>query len=452
MQQRLSRILIVEDNELWSESFKQWVGDHYNAKVAFNSSDALELCENFEPDLVVLDLGLPQISDGLGLLDDLIKRGEDYQIIVVTSFEEHRYALEAQRRGAYSYFSKGDENLEEALPNLIQQALKMQQLERENKALRSKLEQNIRFDDIVAVSKQMQQILSTIETVKNSVEPVLITGESGVGKEVIARHIYKQNSRLNENFVAINCGALPPNLLESELFGYEKGAFTGAAKTTRGKIELANNGTLFLDEIGDMPLELQVKLLRILESKRFFRLGGEKEISVTFRLISATNQPLAELIKQNKFREDLFYRVNVIPIHIPPLRERPDDIPAMIDYFAEKFCRENEITEPKFTNRVIAFLSHLPWEGNSRELENTVKRLILINPQQIDIEDLPPDILEETDNFLDKALANELTLEEISKIYVKMVLEQKKGNKKDACKLLNINYRTLMNKLGEKSV
>jgi len=448
MAQYTNKVLIVEDNELWSESFKEWIHDLYNIKVAFNSSDALALCESFDPDLIILDLGLPQISDGLGLLDDLIKRGQDYQIIVVTSFEEHRYALEAQRRGAYSYFSKGDENLEEALPSLIQQALKMQQLERENKVLRSKLEQNIRFDDIVSISKQMQSILATIETVKNSVEPVLITGESGVGKEVIARHIFKQSSRLNESFVAINCGALPPNLLESELFGYEKGAFTGAQKTTRGKFELAHNGTLFLDEIGDMPLELQVKLLRILETKRFFRLGGEKEITINFRLISATNQPLAELIKANKFREDLFYRLNVIPLHIPPLRERPDDIPAMIEHFTEKFCRENDIPKPKFINRVIAFLSHLPWEGNSRELENTIKRLILTNPQQIDIENLPPDILEETDNFLDKALANELTLEEISKIYVKMVLEQKKGNKKEACKLLDINYRTLMGKLG----
>lgn len=448
MAQYTNKVLIVEDNELWSESFKEWIHNLYDIRVAFNSSDALTLCESFEPDLIILDLGLPQISDGLGLLDDLIKRGQDYQIIVVTSFEEHRYALEAQRRGAYSYFSKGDENLEEALPSLIQQALKMQQLERENKVLRSKLEQNIRFDDIVAISKQMQAILSTIETIKNSVEPVLITGESGVGKEVIARHIFKQSTRLNESFVAINCGALPPNLLESELFGYEKGAFTGAQKTTRGKFELAHNGTLFLDEIGDMPLELQVKLLRILETKRFFRLGGEKEITINFRLISATNQPLSELIKSNKFREDLFYRLNVIPLHIPPLRERPDDIPAMIEHFTEKFCRENDIPKPKFINRVIAFLSHLPWEGNSRELENTVKRLILTNPQQIDIENLPPDVLEETDNFLDKALANELTLEEISKIYVKMVLEQKKGNKKEACKLLDINYRTLMGKLG----
>ena len=444
----MNKILIVEDNELWSDSFRQWIGDNYLIKVATNKEDALRNCEALDPDLIIMDLGLPQITDGLSLLDELVKRGQDYQIIVVTSYKEHQYALEAQRRGAYSYFSKADESLEEELPHLVKQAVTMQKLERENKELRSKLAQNIRFDDLVAVSRQMQQILATIEQLKNSVEPVLITGESGVGKEVIARHIFKQSRRLNENFIAINCAALPPNLLESELFGYEQGAYTGAIRQTRGKIELANNGTLFLDEIGDMPMELQAKLLRILETKRFFRLGGEKEISVDFRLISATNQPLTEMIKENKFREDLYYRVNVMPIHIPALRERPDDIPAMIDYFTEKFCRENNLPKPKTTNRVIAFLSHLQWEGNARELENTIKRLILTNPQQIDIENLPPDVLESNNNFLDQALANELTLEEISKIYVKMVLELKKGNKKDACRLLNINYRTLMSKLG----
>lgn len=442
-----NKILIVEDNVIWSESFKKWIGEEYNIKLAFNKTEALELFDKFEPDLIVLDLGLPQIRDGFDLFDQLIRKGKDCQIIVVTSFKDHQYALEAQKRGAYSYFSKG-ENLEEELPYLVKQALKMQRLERENQELRTKLKQNIRFESIVAVSKQMQKILEIVENLKDSSEPVLITGESGVGKEVIARHIFEQGSRYKESFIAINCAALPANLLESELFGYEKGAFTGAVKTTRGKLELANNGTLFLDEIGDMPLELQAKLLRVLESKRFYRLGGEQEIEVNFRLVSATHHSLQEAIKAGMFREDLFYRVNVIPIHIPPLRERPDDIPALIDFFVNKFCAENNLPRPRFTSRVIAFLSHLRWEGNARELENVIKRLILTNQQMIDIKDLPPDILEESNNFLDKALANELSLEDVSKLYVKMVLDLKKGNKKEACKLLNINYRTLMKKLN----
>jgi DNA-binding NtrC family response regulator len=441
-----NKILIVEDNVIWGESYKKWIGNQYQTKIAFNKTEALEFCDLFEPDLIILDLGLPQIRDGFDLLDELINQGKDYQIIVVTSFKDHQYALEAQKKGAYSYFSKG-ENLEEELPYLIKQALKMQKLERENKELRSRLKESIHFDNIVAVSKQMQSILGLIENIKMSNEPVLITGESGAGKEVIANHIYEQGDRFKRNFVAINCAALPTNLLESELFGYEQGAFTGASKTTRGKLEIANNGTLFLDEIGDMPLELQAKLLRVLETKQFYRLGGEKEIEVDFRLISSTHQNLSESIKNSKFREDLFYRINVIPIHLPPLRDRPDDIPAMIDFFASKFCGENNIPKPKFTNRVVAFLSHLRWEGNARELENTIKRLIITNQKQIDIKDLPADILEQNEHFLDKALANELTLEEISKIYAKMVLDLKNGNKKEACKLLNVNYRTLMKKL-----
>ncbi len=442
-----NKILIVEDNVIWSESYKQWIGEQYNIKLAFNKTEALEFFESFLPDLVILDLGLPQIQDGLELLDEFVKRGHDSQIIVVTSYNEHEYALEAQKRGAYSYFSKG-ENLEEELPYLVKQALRMLQLERENKELRSKLKKNIQFEHIVAVSKNMQQILNLVEKIKDNSEPILISGESGVGKEVLARHIFNRSSQFRENFVAINCAALPANLLESELFGYEKGAFTGAVKTTRGKLELAHNGTLFLDEIGEMPLELQAKLLRVLETKRFFRLGGEKEIQVSFRLITATNRNLIELTKQKKFREDLLYRINVIPIHIPPLRERPDDIPALIDFIIEKFCRENGIPIPKITSRTIAFLSHLPWEGNVRELENTIKRIIITGSDYIDIKDLPADVIEASNNFLDRALANELSLEEVSKIYVKMVLDLKKGNKKEACKTLKINYRTLMKKLN----
>lgn len=440
------KILIIEDSVIWCESYRNWMGDQYDMKLAFNKTEALELFDLMFPDLIILDLGLPQIQDGLELLDRFVKKGHDCQIIVITSFKDHQYALEAQRRGAYSYFSKG-ENIEEELPNLVKQALRMLKLERENKELRSKLKENIHFDNIVAISQPMQKVLHLIEKVKGSSEPILITGESGVGKEIVARHIFQRSDHFKNNFVAINCAALPANLLESEMFGYEKGAFTGAVKSTRGKLELADQGMLFLDEIGDMPLQLQAKLLRVLEGGKFFRLGGEREIHVDFRLITATNKNLGERIQQNKFREDLFYRINVIPIQIPPLRERPDDIPALINFIMEKFCRENNLPVPKITSRAIAFLSHLRWEGNVRELENTVKRLIITGSEYIDLADLPPDVIEESNNLLDKALANELTLEEVSKLYVKMVLDLKKGNKKEACDLLNINFRTLVNKL-----
>ena len=441
------KILIIEDNTMWAESYRRWISEgQYDLKFAFNKTEASEFVGEFQPDLIILDLGLPQIEDGFLMLDELVKKGLDAKIIVVTSFKDYEYALEAQRRGAYSYFSK-NENIEEELPFLIKQALRMLKLERENNELRSRLEDNIHYDDIIAVSQSMQKILNLIDRIKDSNEPILISGESGVGKEVIAQHIFKQSQSHKSIFVALNCAALPANLLESEMFGYEKGAFTGAVKTTRGKLELANEGWIFLDEIGDMPLELQAKLLRVLEDKRFYRLGGEKEISSDFRLISATNKFLPELIEQKRFREDLYYRINVIPIHIPPLRERPDDIPALIHLITENFCNENNLTSPKITSRTVAFLSHMRWEGNVRELENLLKRLIITGSPNIDLADLPPDLIEQSDNFLDKALANELTLEEISHIYVRMVLDQKGGNKKEACKSLSINYRTLMGKL-----
>ena len=441
-----NKILIIEDNVAWAESYRRWIGDQFELKLTFNKTEALEAYKIFNPDLVILDLGLPQIQVGLSLLDEFIKKAQDTKIIVVTSFKEHEYALEAQRRGAHSYFSKG-ENIEEELPFLVKQAMKMLQLERENNDLRLQLKDKLHFDHIVAISRPMQNILALIEKIKESTEPIILTGESGVGKEVIARHIFDRSHVFKKQFIAINCAALPASLLESELFGYEKGAFTGAVKTTRGKLELANDGTFFLDEIGDLPLELQAKLLRVLENKKFYRLGSEKEISVNFRLITATNKNLSALIKEKKFREDLYYRINVFPIAIPPLRERPDDIPAMIDHINKKFCAENGLTTPQITSRTVAYLSHLRWDGNVRELENTIKRLIITGHSTIDLTDLPADIIEQSNNFMDKALANELTLEEISKIYVKMVLEQKQGNKKEACKLLNINYRTLMSKL-----
>ena len=442
-----NKILIIEDNVVWAENYRRWIGEPFELKLAFNKTEALTTIQDFLPDLIILDLGLPQIENGLELLDELVMKGMDAKIIVVTSFKDYEYALEAQRRGAYSYFSKG-ENIEEELPFLIKQALRMLKLERENNELRTKLKSNIHFDDIVAVSSSMQKILEFIERIKDNQEPILITGESGVGKEVIARHIFRINQSHQNRFLPLNCAALPANLLESELFGYEKGAFTGAIKTTRGKLELADKGLVFLDEIGEMPMELQAKLLRVLENKSFYRLGGEKEITSDFRLICATNKNLQNLIEQKKFREDLYYRINVIPIHLPPLRERPDDIPALIHHLVQDFCQENNLPVPQITNRTIAFLSHLRWEGNVRELENLLKRVIIGGPQHIDIADLPPDLIEQSDNFLDKALANELNLEEVSRIYSKMVLEQKNGNKKEACKLLNINYRTLMAKIN----
>ncbi len=441
-----SKILIVEDNLVWRESYKKWLGTSYKFEFATNAVDAVRLYEQFLPDLIILDLGLPNIENGLELLDNFISRGSDCQIIVITSSKDHKHALEAQKRGANSYFFKG-ENIKDELPLMVRRALRMQSLERENKNLKIQLEKTLHFDNIVAVSRQMQNILVLIEKVKNSNEPVLITGESGVGKEVIARHIHERSDCSANAFIAINCAAMPENLLENELFGHEKGAFTGATDLKKGKVELAENGTLFLDEIGELSITLQAKLLRLLQEKRFFRLGGSKELSVKFRLIAATNKNLSEEVIQKRFREDLFYRLNVIPIHIPPLRERPDDIPALVEYFVDKYCKENGLPGVRIDASLVAFLSRVDWQGNIRELENVIKRMLVMNQKQLTISDLPEDIRRSGNSFLYTALAENQTLDAMIKSYVNLVLTHFDGNKKKACEFLKINYRTLQSRI-----
>jgi len=441
-----NKILIVEDNLVWREKYKNWLGESY---IYVDSADAINAAITFDaqlPDLVILDLGLPEVEQGLELLDNIIAKSTDVEVIVITSSKDHEHALEAQKRGANSYFFKG-ENIKDELPFLVNRAIKMQALRRENKKLRQKLDRVFSFDNIIAVSKPMYNILSLIEKIKLSSESVLITGESGVGKEVIAQHIHSRNKKRNSPFIALNCAAMPENLLENELFGHEKGAFTGATDLKRGKIELASGGTLFLDEIGDMPSTLQAKLLRVLQEKNFYRLGGSKEIQISFRLITATNKILSEEVKNKNFREDLYYRLNVIPIHIPPLRERPDDIPALIDHIIHKYCTENHISIPRVDGKLVSHMSKLNWEGNIRQLENTLKRMLVLNHHSLTISDLPGELSKQGNSLFEDAFLQNQSLEDFSRRYVHLVLDHFDGNKKEACKFLNINYRTLQRKL-----
>ena len=443
-----NKILIVEDNLVWREKYKKWLGESY---IYVDSADAINAAKTFDaqlPNLVILDLGLPRVEQGFELLDNIIAKSTDVEVIVITSSKDHKHALEAQKRGANSYFFKG-ENIKDELPFLVGRALKMQALQRENKKLRQKLDRVFNFDNIIAISKPMYNILALIEKIKVSSESVLITGESGVGKEVIARHIHFRSKRLKSPFIALNCAAMPENLLENELFGHEKGAFTGATDLKQGKIELAAGGTLFLDEMGDMPITLQAKVLRVLQEKNFYRLGGSKEITINFRLITATNKELSEEVKNKNFREDLYYRLNVIPIHIPPLRERPDDIPALIDHIIHKYCTENHISVPRVDGNLISHLSRLNWEGNIRQLENTLKRMLVLNHKSLTLSDLPRELSKTGNSILEDAFLQNQSMEDLSKKYVHMVLNHFDGNKKEACKFLNINYRTLQRKLQD---
>jgi DNA-binding NtrC family response regulator len=443
-----NKILIVEDSLVWREKYKKWLGERYDY---VDSADALNAVKTFDmhlPDLVLLDLGLPEINQGLELLDNIMIKSTDVAVIVITSSKDHRHALESQERGAISYFFKG-ENIKDELPFLVSRALKMQALQRENKKLRQKLDRVFNFDNIIAVSKPMHNILALVEKIRTSNESVLITGESGVGKEVIARHLHNRSNRQKSPFIAINCAAMPETLLENELFGHERGAFTGATDLKLGKIELASRGTLFLDEIGDIPIALQAKLLRILQEKKFYRLGGTSEIKVNFRLIAATNKDLVNEVKAKRFREDLYYRLNVIPIHIPPLRERPDDIPALIDYFIQQYCIDNHLPVPRVDGALITYMSRCNWEGNIRQLENTLKRMLVLNHRSLTLTDLPGELNKNSSSFLQDALERNLSLEDVSKKYVLMVLQHFEGNKKEACKFLNINFRTLQRKIEE---
>ena len=441
-----NKILIVEDSLLWREKYKKWLGDEY---IFVDSADAINAAKTFDvqlPDLVILDLGLPEVEQGLELLDNMMVKSTDVEVIVITSSKDHAHALEAQRRGANAYFFKG-ENIREELPFLVRRALRMQELKRQNRRLRQRLDRVFNFENIVAVSKPMHNILALVEKIRTSSETVLISGESGVGKEVIARHIHERSRRQKKSFIALNCAAMPESLLENELFGHEKGAFTGATDLKKGKIEYASAGTLSLDEIGDIPLSLQAKLLRVLQEKKFYRLGGSQEIKINFRLIAATNKDLSQEVKNKNFREDLYYRLNVIPVHIPPLRERPDDIPALIDHFVQKYARENHIVVPRIDGNLVSHLSRLNWDGNIRQLDNTLKRMLVLNQQSLTISDLPTDLEKYNNSFFDQAMRDNLTLEEVSRQYVQMILEHFGGNKKKTCDFLNINFRTLQRKL-----
>jgi len=441
-----NKILIIEDNLVWQQSFRKWLGTDYVFATADDIQTGKTRFLEFLPDIVLLDLGLPQIEQGLAMLDFLIAQGTDVQVIVITASHDHNTALEAQRRGASSYFFKS-ENIRDELPLVVRKAIRMQQLERENKNLRRKLDEHLDFEGIVAVSKQMQAVLRLIEQISGTSEPVLITGESGVGKEIIARHIHVRSAQKGKPFIAINSAALPENLLENELFGHEAGAFTGAVQLKKGHFEMVNGGTLFLDEIGELPISIQAKLLRVIQDKKFFRLGGTKEITTNFRLIAATNRTLSDEVKAKNFREDLFYRLNVIPIHLPPLRERPDDIPALINYFTQKYCRENNISQPRLDPVLVSYLSKLQWEGNIRQLENTLIRMLVLNHKLLTIKDVPDDIQQKENLLLMNALSNKWTLEEMSKMYARLVYEHFDKNKKLACEFLDVNYRTLTSRL-----
>ena len=378
MSENKQKLLIVEDDPGLQKQFK-WTLDDYEIVIAADRDAAITQLRRYEPAVVLLDLGLPPdvdgASEGLATLQQILNLATSTKIIVVTGNLDRSNAVKAISMGAYDFFQKPFEP--EVLKLMIARALHVHALETENRHL-SSLRGRSSLQGLITSSDSMLKVCRTIEKVAPVNATVLLLGESGTGKEVLARGVHELSPRANKRFVAINCAAIPDTLLESELFGYEKGAFTGAAKLTLGKIEYANEGTLFLDEIGDLPLPLQSKLLRFLQERVIERLGGRGEISVDVRVVCATHRDLSTMIREGSFREDLYYRLSEISIKIPPLRERPGDPVLLAQSFLERYAAEQSRNIKGFSADALAALEAHTWPGNVREMENLIKRAVIM--------------------------------------------------------------------------
>jgi DNA-binding NtrC family response regulator len=395
--------------------------------------------------LIDLDISPDGLRESLDLLNDLSQSNLDTYVIALSEDQKKSTALRVVDGGAYAYFVKPMDF--DVLRGALERASQELRLQRENRLLREEVQRKRAFGDLIGSTEVMNHLFESIRRVARGSTTVIIRGESGTGKELVARAIHEQSPRRNRSFISVNCAALPENLMEAELFGYERGAFTGAEETKEGRIELANHGTLFLDEIGTLPLSLQSKLLRLLEERALFRLGGKRPIRVDFRLLSATNEDLEEAVRQNRFREDLYYRINVVPIFLPPLRERVEDIPQLIDYFLQVYCAANGLETKRVSDDAMQALKSYSWPGNVRELENTVQRMVLmIDGDPISIRDLPPNVLHKSDHGRSdrfKIPASGIILvkelDAFERRWVESALAQSNGVKTAAARLLGVD-------------
>jgi two-component system response regulator AtoC len=408
--------------------------------TAENGSQALEIIEKDRPAVAIADLVMPGM-DGIELMKRTKELAAATDFIIITAYGSIPTAVAAVRAGAYDYIEKPFSP--ERVELLIEKLSERQRLVEENITLRQKLEERYCFENIITKSPKMRQIIELIGVVAKSNTTVLITGESGTGKELVARAIHSQSRRRDRPFVAVSCAALPESLLSSELFGHEKGAFTGAHIQRKGKIEFANRGTLFLDEIGEMSANIQVHLLRVLEEKEFARVGGNELVRADVRIISATNKDLRKAVASAQFREDLYYRLNVVNIELPPLRERKEDILLLARHFLKKFAQENQKALSGLSREVSDFLLKYQWPGNVRELENTIERaVILAKGRYID-----------TDSLLQRASASGTSalpgtsLKEIERNHIMGILSQTSGNYTEAARILGISRATLYHKV-----
>jgi DNA-binding NtrC family response regulator len=444
------RVLIVEDDQAARVGLEQLVTSWgFTAESATDGVDALAKVTSFRPAIVISDLVMPRL-DGIGLLRTLREQGADVTTLLLTAQGTVETAVEAMKEGAYDYVTKPVDI--QRLKILLDKIVERLETMREVKTLRRQLRERGTFGPMIGNSPEMRKIYQVIEQSAPTNASVLITGESGTGKELVAQTIHQLSPRASFPFVALNCAAIPETLLESEIFGHEKGAFTGAAERRQGCFELADRGTLFLDEVGEMTPATQVKLLRVLQERRFRRLGGRTEQTVDVRVIAATNVDPADAVANGKLREDLYYRLNVFALRLPPLRERKDDLPLLVQAFVSEFSTRNQKAVAGVDRESMELIEQYDWPGNVRELRNAIERATILAPGPlIEPRHLPPALFEQAvpPRQVQVALAPGTTVEEAERQLIVMTLEHTRDNKTRAAEILGISLKTLHNKLNK---
>lgn len=433
-------ILIVDDEESVRDSLYNWfIEDGYRVECAENAKKALLILESGNFDIILADIKMPGM-DGLEMLRRIKLLKADSIVIVMTAFATVDTAVQALKDGAFDYVTKPFDP--DDLSHLIRNASKQITLAEENETLKKKVVSLENVEDLIGNSEAMKMVLKDIESVAQSSSSVVITGESGTGKELVARAIHSNSPRKFFPLVSVHCGALTESLLESELFGHEKGAFTGAMYNRKGRFEMADNGTIFLDEIATISTKMQIDLLRVLESKKFMRVGGNKEISSDFRVICATNRDLKSMVEKGTFREDLYYRLNVVNIYVPPLRERIEDIPLLVDYFIRKYCTSMNKPSVLIDPAALKRLEEFNFPGNVRELENMIERAIVVGSgKRITLKDLP---IEKT------LMSNSIeSLDDLEKSHILLILNKYSWNISRTAKALKVDRVTLYNKISK---
>ncbi|MBU0678572.1 MAG: sigma-54 dependent transcriptional regulator, partial [Verrucomicrobia bacterium] len=440
-------VLVVDDEKNTRDGLSRALRRGYNVLTAENGKEALDILAAKPVDVVLSDIRMPGM-DGMALLQRILALQSQPVCILLTAYGSIETAVEAMKRGAYDFLTK-PVNLDR-LDLVLKRALRSRAVENENRQLHEQLDAKYGMERILGQSIEMHEVFDTIRQVAPSRATVLVEGESGTGKELVAKAIHRLSPRVNGRFVAVHCAALSETLLESELFGHEKGAFTDAAERKAGRFELADGGTLFLDEIGEISPSIQVKILRVLEERKFERVGGEESIEVDVRIIAATNRDLKRMVDEGEFREDLFYRLNVVALRIPPLRERTGDVPLLIQHFVRQFSEENGKHIEGLTPDAISILCSHTWPGNVRELRNVLERMVVLSKGgRLTVKDIPAVVREEGVSRGGRGPSADMSLEEAEKVMIIKALKANNGNRTKAAEQLGVSRRTLHRKLNE---